>query len=229
MIVEVIVQQSKEIVEAAYGRASRVELVSNMDKGGLTPDERTIKDCLLMDFLPVHIMVRPHDDSFIYSDQDKLEMLDTIALIDKYHGTNIVVGALNEDLSVDEVFLETIISQFPQMNITFHRAFDQSRDVFEAYDVLSKYPEVKWILTSGGKDNCMEGQEHLKELVKRQREVNGPIIMPGSGLDLNNIQALDQTIQADAYHFGKAVRLNHSFDYGFDQNVLRSIIEILHP
>lgn len=227
MIIEAIVQHSKEIVEAAYGKADRVELVSHMQHGGLTPDAQTLKDALLMSFVPVHVMVRPHDDSFIYTEADQEIMLQTIALIDTYKGKNIVIGALKEDLRIDTDFLERVIESYPHMNITFHRAFDRARDVFEAYDTLCHYPQVKWILTSGGHADCMGGKDNLKRLVQKQKAQAGPIIMPGSGLNLENINALHQHIQADAYHFGKAVRLQQSFDHGFDQSTLKQLKTIL--
>ncbi|HLR68027.1 copper homeostasis protein CutC [Virgibacillus alimentarius] len=61
------------------------------------------------------------------------------------------------------------------------------------------------------------GKEQLAKLVGLSRKLDGPIIMPGSGLTSNNIQDIHEATGACAYHFEKSVRLDRSFVNGFSQ------------
>ena len=93
-----------------------------------------------------------------------------------------------------------------------------------AYRTLAKYKEnVKTILTSGGAADCVSGQQELAALVREAKSIKGPQIMPGAGLSLHNIQVIHQIVQANQYHFGKAVRVDQSFAKRFDKKVMNQL------
>ncbi|AIF44588.1 copper homeostasis protein CutC [Virgibacillus sp. SK37] len=228
MKLEVIVQSKQEAIEALKLGADRLELVSAMKEGGLTPSYGTMKQVLENVEIPVQIMVRPHSYNFFYTEADFEVIVEDVKAIRELGGNRIVFGALNQDGTVNASMLKELINQFPEIDITFHRAFDEVTSQEEAYQTLCNYPSnVKRILTSGGKPNCMEGKEHLRKLVKLQQELGGPVIMPGSGLTPENIQEIKQTTEATEFHFGKSVRVEQSFANGFDEETVDGVLRVL--
>ncbi|WHX26106.1 copper homeostasis protein CutC [Virgibacillus halodenitrificans] len=228
MKLEVIVQSKQEAIEAQKLGADRLELVSAMKEGGLTPSYGTIKQVLENVEIPVQIMVRPHSYNFFYTEADIEVIVEDVKAIRELGGNRIVFGALNQDGTVNESMLKEVINQFPEIDITFHRAFDEVTSQEEAYRTLCNYPSnVKRILTSGGKPNCMEGKEQLRNLVKLEQGIGGPVIMPGSGLTPENIQEIKQTTEATEFHFGKSVRVEQSFANGFDGGSVDSVLREL--
>lgn len=228
MNVEVIVQNGKDASEAEKIGADRIELVSSIQQGGLTPSYDTMKQVLKRVSIPVQVMIRPHSDHFCYTIDDLKVIQEDIQKVVALGGYRIVFGALDVNNFINEQMLEHIISTFPQLDITFHRAFDEVLSQEDAYQTLTKYKRnVKRILTSGGESCCQDGQMRLKDLAQTANKVGGPKIMPGSGLNLHNIEEIHNTIQTDNYHFGKAVRIDQSFTKGFDIEIFNRIKSVL--
>ncbi|KGP74279.1 copper homeostasis protein CutC [Pontibacillus yanchengensis] len=226
MLLEFIVQNKREAEEAEKLGVDRVELVSAMQEGGLTPSYGTIKQVLESVDIPVQIMVRPHSYGYVYDEEDLQVICDDIRAIKELGGNRIVFGALHEDNTINMKMLQKLITQFPELNITFHRAFDEVASQEEAYKTLSKFhSNVKQILTSGGASNCEEGKEELAKLVHLSREHNGPSIMPGGGMKPSNLERVHHVAEAKAYHFGKSVRIGNSFAKGFDVEVVKELLE----
>lgn len=224
MSIEVIVQNGAEAIEAEKLGADRLELVSAMREGGLTPSYGTIKQVLKSVSIPVYIMVRPHSYHYFYNDRDLEIIHNDINQILELGGHRIVFGALNEDYTVNEKVLQRILDISGDLEVTFHRAFDETRSLTDAYQTLEKYnKQVKTILTSGGAADCIEGQASLQNLLTSARSGNGPEIMPGSGLGVDNIAHVHHMLQAESYHFGKAVRIEQSFANGYDAQAMQTI------
>lgn len=228
MEIEVIIQDGEDAEEAKQLGVDRLEFVSAMKEGGLTPSYGAMKQVLKNKTIPVYTMVRPHGHHFYYDEGDKEMIFTDIEKIISLGGSRIVTGALNQEQKVDENFLQEIINRWPQLTITFHRAFDEVTDQIEAYHTLVKYKEnVKYILTSGGEEDCIKGLESLKKLITLAKEVEGPEIMPGSGLNPDNIAEIHEKIQAKHYHFGSAVRLEGSFANTYDKRQIKAIQRVL--
>ncbi len=224
MEIEVIVQNVADAIEAEKFGADRLELVSTINEGGLTPSYETIKETLQQVGIPVQVMIRPHSKHFYYTETDITTMLEDINNLISLGGNRIVFGALNKDDTINQELLTRIVQLAPQLDITFHRAFDEVSSQQDAYYTLCQYRnQVKRILTSGGAENCDQGQTQLKQLVKLATETDGPAILPGSGLDAMNIAAIHSHVGASQYHFGKGVRKQASYSNGFDQNLLLQI------
>ncbi|WP_337017663.1 copper homeostasis protein CutC [Oceanobacillus massiliensis] len=227
-MIECIAENEKDAIAAEEIGASRIELVSAIQLGGLTPSYGTIKKTIEAVQIPVQIMIRPHSYGFIYNTHDKKAMKEDIASLYDMGHYRIVIGALEQNKKIDTDFLDDIFRVFPNLDVTFHRAFDEVEDQMEGYRTLVAYRNnIKRVLTSGGADTCMAGIESLRKLVQLQRELKGPHILPGSGVKLENIKELHQALQADEYHFGSGVRKHQSFEEGFDKEVIESIKSIL--
>ncbi|MFD1449691.1 MULTISPECIES: copper homeostasis protein CutC [Oceanobacillus] len=227
-MIECIVQNARDAKDAEKLGVTRLELVSAIELGGLTPTYGTFKSVIDSVQIPVQVMIRPHDYGFIYNQDDKEVMKKDISLLSEMRHNRIVIGALNENKTIDTAFLDDLFREFPKLNVTFHRAFDEVRDQTEAYQTLAAYRKnIKRILTSGGEDNCAAGVDSLRMLVQLQHKLQGPGILPGSGLNVDNIQTLHNTIQADEYHFGSGVRRKQSFEENIDRDKVDGIRNIL--
>jgi len=146
--------------------------------------------------------VRPHSKSFVYSKSDEETIITDIDLIRELGAAGIVVGSLTADGRVDEGFLGRIIKHKGELSLTFHRAIDSSRDILEAAEVLADFPEVDRILTSGGQATALEGKETIARLIADYPDL---IILPGSGITLENAEALLEATKASELHVGSSV------------------------
>jgi len=211
MKIEVITLNKEDTLQAEKLGADRVELVSAIQEGGLTPSYGTIKNVLKNTEIDVQVMVRPHSYGFIYDEKDWETIKEDISMIKQLGGNRIVLGAITEDGVVDEALLEKVIELAPNIDITFHRAFDQVTSQKDAYKTLCNYKNVKRILTSGGKDKALDGVNNLRELVTLSKELEGPEILVGSGVSPDNLAHLHNKIGANEYHIGSGVRMDGDF------------------
>ncbi len=228
MLLEIIVQDAVDARMAEEHGANRIELVTAMTEGGLTPSYGIIKDVVQAVSIPVHVMIRPHGYSFTYSEDDKHVILEDINVCKELGATGIVFGSLTESGEIDEAFLEKVIEAADGMKITFHRAIDEAKDIIEAYKTLQKYSDsIQTVLTSGGAPKALEGVENLKTMLELANEKPSPVVMPGSGLSHNNIVELHEKVHATEYHFGSAVRINGKFSEPINGNTIKTIKELL--
>ncbi|MCC9624947.1 hypothetical protein LPB41_24980 [Thalassospira sp. MA62] len=210
MNVEVIVTTLTEAIQAEQFGAKRLELIADMENGGITPSFGTIRNVVEHVSIPVHVMIRPHTHSFHYNEDDVETMLADIGLCRELGVDGIVFGALTQDGAIDERILGEVIKHKGEMTLTFHRAFDASRDVFEAMDVLNEYPEVDILLTSGGANTALEGIETLIALKERAEMT----ILPGAGITVETLPILQEHLDVAMVHIGNGVRTNGKLDEG---------------
>ena len=201
-MLEIIASTVEEAVAAEQAGADRIELVSALSEGGLTPSYGLIRQVVSTVEIPVHVLVRPHSKSFVYSKSDEETIITDIDLIRELGAAGIVVGSLTADGRVDEGFLGRIIKHKGEVSLTFHRAIDSSRDILEAAEVLADFPEVDRILTSGGQATALEGKETVARLIEDHPDL---IILPGSGITLENAETLLKATKASELHVGSAV------------------------
>src|SRR5699024_10541551 len=229
VLIEVIVQNDEEAIEAEKLGADRLELVAAIQEGGLTPSYGTIKQVLHSVRIPVSIMIRPHSYHYVYNQTDLQIILEDIYQVLELGGNQIVFGALNEDGTVNETMVEHILSISPDLRMTFHRAFDEVLSLTDAYKTLTNYKEqVTYILTSGGKSSCVAGSKKLQQLVKIEQLLQGPNIMPGAGLNAKNINDITQKVQATYYHRRRAVRKNETFSQPIDSSRMKQLVNLLN-
>ena len=98
---------------------------------------------------------------------------------------------------------------------TFHRAFDVSNNHQRSLETLKKLG-VDRVLTSGGKNNAYDGIELLSKLVEASE--NEIIIMPGGGINENNISEIAQRTGASEFHSSAKMFVDSSMKY-FNPNI----------
>ncbi len=209
MILEIIVTNKKEAIIAQKAGADRLELVRSLDKGGLTPTLKTIKEVTSAVKIPVNVMVRPHDKSFVYSENDFKKIIKSIEEIKKTKANAIVFGSLTSKNIIDEHQLKEVIKAKGKLDIVFHRAFDQTKNFKKNLDILIKN-KVDGLLSSGLKKNAELGLTNLTNMIKYSK--NKITIMPGSGIKYENAYKIKEVSKAKEIHVGTAVRNGYKYN-----------------
>lgn len=183
IILEACVDSVESSIAAQEGGADRIELCADLLEGGITPSAGTIDSVFRCVKIPIMVMVRPRAGDFFYSDLEFEQMKHEIEFIKKYNAAGIVLGILRDDGTVDAERTKTLVELSRPMQITFHRAFDMTRDPYEALDSLIGLG-IERVLTSGQELNVVKGIDTIKKLVKSSGDKI--IIMPGGGVNEKN-------------------------------------------
>jgi copper homeostasis protein len=85
------------------------------------------------------------------------------------------------------------------MNVTFHRAFDMSSDLFRALDDICATGADR-LLTSGGEQECLQGSDTIARLVKASR--NRITIMAGGGIGHDDVANIIERTGVSEIHVG---------------------------
>jgi copper homeostasis protein len=187
VLIEACVDSVPSAVAAEAGGAGRVELCDNLIEGGTTPSAGTIEDCRSRLRIPVFVMIRPRGGDFLYSDVEYDVMRRDIAHARALGAHGVVLGLLDRDGAVDVARTRALVDAARPLPVTFHRAFDVSRDPAAALDALIGLG-VERVLTSGQAPTASEGAELIAEMVRRAAGRIG--ILPGGGLNENNVAGL---------------------------------------
>jgi copper homeostasis protein len=184
IILEACVDSVEAAIAAQQGGANRVELCADLLEGGCTPSAGTVQLARKRLDIRMNVIIRPRGGDFCYSDAEFEVMKLDVELAKKVGADGVVIGILNEDGSVDVERTRTLKELAHPMSVTFHRAFDMSRDPFEAMESLIGLG-VDRILTSGQEASVLEGLDLITDLVQRARD--RIIIMPGGSITERNI------------------------------------------
>ncbi|KAN0029930.1 hypothetical protein ACTA71_008070 [Dictyostelium dimigraforme] len=217
---EVCVDSLSSCIEAIKGGASRLELCSSLFSGGLTPSYglmKTLKEYIEKQqiqqtkLIDIFVMIRPRSGDFLYNEDEISIMKHDIELVKEISNdcpsfSGIVIGLLNSDGTIDKDNTEKLVELATPLSVTFHRAFDMSRDYFESFNTLKSIGcsgggggKISRILTSGMESSVLEGIDTIKELIKLS---NGThiTILPGGGITQKNINKIIKKTKLQQYH-----------------------------
>eukprot|EP00466_Bigelowiella_natans_P019576 jgi/Bigna1/91769/estExt_fgenesh1_pg.C_1180004 len=183
-------------IEAEKGGARRLELCANLIEGGVTPSPGMFRVLREKVGIPIHVLIRPRGGDFLYSDLEIDVMKASIEAFKAMGADGVVLGTLDKDGAVDRermgalveasrflfrVFLfshshkasQLLLPLVRPMSVTFHRAFDVTRDPIAALDACVAL-EVDRILTSGQQPsagtmdakNLVSNTAHLPNLIR---------------------------------------------------------------
>ncbi|WP_028612664.1 copper homeostasis protein CutC [Paenibacillus harenae] len=226
MVLEVIAACMEDALTAEANGADRLELVTAITEGGLTPGIGLVEQVVRAVSIPVFVMVRPHSRSFVYSGHDILTMAAEIRAIAASGAAGIVLGALTSKGRIDEPAMEVLLPLADGLQVTFHRAFDELMDQADGLRTLGQYPQITRVLTSAGPGSAMEAIPAIRRLVEASQggSVN---ILAGSGLKPHGIKAFIEQTGVKEVHFGSGVRYGNSPLSPIDPVVLRALADSL--
>lgn len=195
---EVCVDSGEAALAAQEGGADRVELCSDLLEGGLTPTHGTLKVARQRLHIKIMAMVRPRGGDFCYSDVEFAVMREDLLAATSLGADGIVLGLLEPDGTIDRDRTRELVQLARPLPVTFHRAFDMTRDPFEALDVLIDLG-VDRVLTSGQEPSVVEGLSLIAELAKRAG--TRIIVMPGGGITARNVARVVAEAGVKEIHF----------------------------
>ncbi len=226
MILEVIATSVLDAKLAQEHGADRIELISGIVEGGVTPSIGLIEQVVKAVDIPVNVMLRPHANGFRYDGDDLGVMARDAGIIRESGAAGIVMGMLDERGEIDMSALEMLLNETGKLAVTFHRAFDELQDRRSALERLSRYPAIRKILTSGGKPSVLDAKEEIAELTKLS-EGRSLAILAGSGLGVETLDEFIRQTQVREVHMGTGVRRNGRALEPIDPDKLRAAADIV--
>lgn len=197
MILEIAANSVASALAAQEGGAGRVELCTALELGGLTPSHAQIaltRDCLR---IPLYVLIRPRAGDFLYGELECETMQRDIETCAALGCDGVVLGVLDADGDVDVARCRALVAAAGTLGVTFHRAFDLSRDSTRALeDIVALGCER--VLTSGAQASAVDGAALIRDLVTQS---NGRlVVMPGAGVTARNIAELAAATGAHEFH-----------------------------
>ncbi|KAK0182404.1 hypothetical protein PV327_000547 [Microctonus hyperodae] len=194
---EICIDSIESAKRAIAGGATRLEVCSALSEGGLTPSPGLCKFIKSHSKILVYAMIRIRHGNFVYTKDEVDAMLYDLLILRNIGVDGFVFGALNSDYTIDVNCCREIISAAKPLPVTFHRAFDEVKDPFQALQQIIDLGFVR-ILTSGQRNTALEGLNLISELIKLANDKI--IIMPGSGITPENIEMIKKMSGAKEFH-----------------------------
>lgn len=208
--IEICVEGIDGLVAAQQAGADRVELCASLLEGGLTPSLGVIREALRVATVPFHVIVRPRGGDFLYSELEFRSMIEDVKVLRDMGVAGVVIGCLTPDGQIDEVRTSALVAAARPMKVTYHRAFDMTRDYREALEALIR-AGVDRVLTSGQRDTAVEGSDILRDTTAI---ASGRIIIMACGaLDAHNIAQVRAATGVDEMHFAALKTLRSGMDF----------------
>ncbi len=198
IVPEVCIDSFESALEVKKTKAKRIELCSALEVGGLTPSVGLVNLIKKHTNLVIFPLIRPRTGNFVYNKAEKETILSEIKTLKTAKVDGFVVGALTKNFEIDLPFMKEIKKVVGKLPLVFHRAFDQVKDPFKSTEELIKLGFIR-ILTSGQNVKAINGKQLLKDLnTKYGKQIT---IMPGSGINKDNIKELIKFTKCKEYHF----------------------------
>jgi len=183
-MLEICIDSVASARAALAGGADRVELCANLPEGGTTPSAGMIRSVRSAFPGGLMIIIRPRGYDFLYSEDELDVMLHDVRAARELGADGVVIGCLTMDGRIDAARCQRLREAAGSLDLTFHRAFDMTRDLSEALeDILAL--GIQRILTSGGQPDVPAGIATIAELVRQS--VGRVSIMPGGGVTPENL------------------------------------------
>ena len=168
IIIESCIETLEEILHAQENGADQLEVCSNLELGGLTPDIQIYQKWSKKIKIPCKIMIRNKSEDFYYSKSDINKMCKDIEAFKKLKVDGFVFGALKKstinkkELDLDVIRTLTDVA-FPTP-ITIHKAIDECTDIIGEVIKLKEFLPYGFILSSGGQKTALEGASLLRDM-----------------------------------------------------------------
>ncbi|TAK36058.1 MAG: copper homeostasis protein CutC [Saprospiraceae bacterium] len=198
LLKEACVETLEDALRAQTCGADRIELCANLAVGGLTPDDGLILAAKEALHIPIMVMVRPAPGHFAANAADFEAMERTIYFCKKAGVAGVVFGLLTGQGEVDVPRTTALATLAQPLQVTFHKAVDESAGILKSVAVLKRIPGIHRILTSGGATTALEGAPVLRKMIAAAG-VSLTIVVAGR-VTQENLETVHRAIGAYEYH-----------------------------
>ena len=186
-MIEACVDSVESSVVAERGGANRLELCEHLEVGGTTPAQALIRAVKAAVQIPVFVMIRPRGGSYVHSAAEVDTMRASIDASLAAGADGVVFGFLTEEGDVDFARTHEFVGRANGSPTTFHRAFDDSRNLGASLGALLD-AGVSRVLTGGGPGRAIDNVDTLRDLVLES--AGRVVIMAGGKVRGDNARAL---------------------------------------
>lgn len=204
-VLEIIVRSVDDARQAEAGGAHRLEVVRDLECGGLTPGMDLVEGILNAISMPVRVMLRENAGYGIAGPAELDHLSSLAAQLGALPINGLVLGFLLEG-KVDARRTSTILGQAPRCGATFHHAFEETDDAQAAIRDLKQIPQIDRILSAGRSGTWARRRARL-EYYHDQADPELSILA-GGGINVTTMRSLLETTPIREFHIGRAAREN---------------------
>jgi copper homeostasis protein len=198
MICEICVDSAAGVRAAQAAGADRVELCAALLEGGITPSRGMIREARKIAGIGLNVMIRPRGGDFLFNDDEMATMRSDIETAKAEGADGVVIGLLTPEGEIDVGWTRELTSLARPLSVTFHRAFDMTRDPFPALETLIALG-IDRVLSSGQEATVLEGLPLIAEMVRRAGD--RIVVMPGGGITSRNVERITVAARPKEIHF----------------------------
>ena len=204
LVVECCANSIESAINGQKGGTNRIELCTELESGGITPLHKEITLAKSLLNIPIFVLIRPRKGNFIYTEKEFQQIISDIEFCKKSGCEGVVIGSLNLDGSINKEQTSEMVKIAKPMEVTFHRAFDESKDIENDLNSIISCGCDR-LLTSGKEENVELGYKNLKKIIQLSE---GRIkVMAGSGVSHTNIEKL-YNIGIREFHLSGKIKNN---------------------
>jgi copper homeostasis protein len=200
---EIIACSPEDALRAERGGATRLEVIREPARGGLTPSLKLVESILAIVRIPARVIVR-ENENYEISEASELDQLCSRAEeMAKLPLDGLVLGCTHKG-KVDLHSTTAILDCAPGLRATFHHAFEAIPHPLQAISELKTVSHIDRILTHGGDGNW---SQRVRRLEVYREKANPEIqILAGGGLNLERVNSIRKQTRVQEFHLGRAVR-----------------------
>ena len=220
-ILEVIACSVADAIQAQKGGAGRLEVVSDLDCGGLTPSIEMVRAIKEAVDVPLRVMIRESDGYGTAGETEIERLCEAASELSNLSVDGLVMGFLKCD-AIDLDLTSRVLACAPRLKATFHHAFEDAADQLQAVNQLKSLPQIDRILSSGGSGE-LEVRRLRLDAYERAAAPEVQIIA-GGGMDMKAIGVLRRTTSIREFHVGRAAREGFSVAGAVQADLVRELV-----
>jgi copper homeostasis protein len=223
-VLEVIAVSVSDAIEARKGGANRLEVVRDLGRGGFTPSVELVGAIKSEVDLPLRVMLR---ESVGHQTNGEAEIESLVAAAEQFERLGVdgvVIGFLNDD-EIDLELTQRVLAGAPKLRATFHHAFEDAVDKWQALSDIKRLSQVDRVLSSGGRGELQQRSERLAAYA----EAGAPqlTIIAGGGIESDAISLLNRTTTIREFHVGRAARSGFHVGGEVQAELVRRLVQVI--
>jgi copper homeostasis protein len=184
VLLELCAESFQAALAGETGGADRIELCSALALGGVTPGAELMDTAIRSLTIPIHVLIRPREGNFEYSASEFDLMQRQVEQAKSAGARGVALGVLLPGGRVDVERSRKLTELARPMSVTFHRAFDETRNLSESLESVIETGADN-LLTSGGAPDVLSGVEMIAKLFHQAgKRIQ---VIAGGGLRLENV------------------------------------------
>lgn len=224
-LLEVIVCSVADAIAAQNGGAGRLEIVRDLECGGLTPKLDLVRQIRDVVDLPLRVMLR-ESVGYDVRDDDEVDTLSVAARDFEALGIDGLVLGFLKDSRVDVELTARVLACAPTVKATFHHAFEDTSDKVNALSSIKAFSQVDRILSSGGSGDLNSRIRRLSEY--ESRATSKIEIIAGGGINSTNISLIKRCTGIREFHVGRAARDHLHVNGPVSADLVEELVRLLN-